>query len=103
MTDIEARANRVRAVAESVGGKVLDRNGDAMRIEIPADVAPGLMMLWGEGGFIPIFRHQEFRSGTVSMAYYVYDVGLQPPTLPTVAAGTAAITAPTPPFKGTGP
>jgi hypothetical protein len=39
MSDVEARADRVRAIAECVGGKVLDRNGDAVRIEIPADTA----------------------------------------------------------------
>jgi hypothetical protein len=39
-TDLEARSDRVRAIAECVGGKVIDRNGNTVRIEIPADTAP---------------------------------------------------------------
>jgi hypothetical protein len=42
MTDLEARADRVRAVVEGNHGKVLGRHGNTMRIEIPADIAPEL-------------------------------------------------------------
>jgi hypothetical protein len=46
MCDLAARADRVKAIAECVGGKVIDRNGNTVRIEIPADTAPGLVTLW---------------------------------------------------------
>jgi hypothetical protein len=36
--DLDARADRVKAIAECVSGKVLDHNGDTVRIEIPADL-----------------------------------------------------------------
>ena len=36
--DLDAGADRVKAIAECVSGKVLDHNGDTVRIEIPADL-----------------------------------------------------------------
>jgi hypothetical protein len=98
--DLTARADRVRQIVASVGGNVLAHNGDAMRIEVPADNAPGLMALWGMGGFIPIYREQQFRCGIESRAFYIYDVALEPNAAGTPAPGPAAITAPTPPFAG---
>jgi hypothetical protein len=62
-----------------------------------------LMTLWGEGGFVPIFRRQEFRTGIVSQAFYVYDVDLKPHAAAvetTPHAHAIAITRPTPPFAG---
>jgi hypothetical protein len=38
----------------------------------------GLARLWGEGGFVPIVREQQFRVGSPSRAFYIYDVGLNP-------------------------
>jgi hypothetical protein len=103
MTDLDARADRVKAIAECVGGKVLDRNGNTVRVEIPADKTSGLVVLWGMGGFIPIFRRQEFRTGIVSQAFYIYDVDLRPHSAAvetTPHAAAIAITAPTPKFGG---
>jgi hypothetical protein len=96
MSDLAARADRVKAIAECVGGKVLDRNGDTVRIEIPADTAPpGLVTLWGEGGFVPIFKSQDTRLASrritnmqgqtvicegdlITASFYRYTVDLRP-------------------------
>jgi len=40
--DLQARAARVMAVVEAVGGKVIKRTRNTMLIQVPADVAPGL-------------------------------------------------------------
>jgi hypothetical protein len=40
-TDLEARADRIRAIAECVGGEALGRDGDMVRVEIPADLSHG--------------------------------------------------------------
>jgi hypothetical protein len=94
MTDIEARAERVRAVVEANFGRVIGRDGDAMTVEIPADVAPG--MPWGLGGFVPVYQstragQQERRvtSGVgpwivcpgdfVTMNFHVFEIDLRPP------------------------
>lgn len=100
--ELTARADRVKAIAESVGGKVLDRNRDAMRIEVPADMAPGLAGLWGMGNFLAIFRRQEFRTGTESRAWYVYDIDLTPRRMAvdTSPHPQLAITVPTRPSGG---
>jgi hypothetical protein len=57
--NLAARADRVRAIAVSVHGRVIGRAGNVVEIEIPADVVPGLGALWGMGGFNPIFRSQD--------------------------------------------
>jgi hypothetical protein len=36
--DLTARADRVKQIATSLYGRVLDREGDTMRAEIPADL-----------------------------------------------------------------
>jgi hypothetical protein len=50
VSDVEARADRVRAIADIGGGNVLNRVGTTMTVDVRADMAPGLMVLWGEGG-----------------------------------------------------
>jgi hypothetical protein len=51
----EDRAERIRVIAEDVGhSHVLSRDDESMVIEVPADMAPGLMVLWGMGNFVPI-------------------------------------------------
>jgi hypothetical protein len=49
MTDIEARADRVRAIAEVNFGRVIDRNGNAMTFDT-ADPAPGMAGIWAGAG-----------------------------------------------------
>jgi hypothetical protein len=56
--DLSARAARVRAIVEAVGGKVIKRTHNNMMIEIPADIAVGLAAIWGEGGFSAIYSGQ---------------------------------------------
>jgi hypothetical protein len=49
--DRSARAERVRAIGETHGGRVEFRHiCDNVGVEIPADVAPGLAMPRGRGG-----------------------------------------------------
>ena len=50
--ELTARADRVKAIAESVHGSVIGRSGNTMTIEFPADVAPGIVAAWGMGGFV---------------------------------------------------
>ena len=58
MTDTDDRADRVRTVTESNHGRVVSREGDAMMIEVPADIAPALGRLWGEGRYALQFTGQ---------------------------------------------
>src|SRR5271157_4181781 len=51
VTDLDARADRVRAIVEGHFGCVVGCNGDMMLGEVPADISVGLNALWGEGGF----------------------------------------------------
>ena len=48
MIDIEARAERVRTIVAASHGRVIERIGDKIAFEVPADVAPGLP--WGPSG-----------------------------------------------------
>ena len=61
MTDLDARAERVRAIAESNHGRVVDRVGYVMTVEIPADISIALNAVWGEGGFSCLFIGQRTR------------------------------------------
>jgi hypothetical protein len=116
-TDLAARADRVKAIAEWVHGKVIDRAGTIMTVEIPADVAPGLAGIWGTGGFNPIFRSQDthlaprrivnMRGHTVvcendmvTTAYYRYEIDLRSHAQEAPQPSPAAITMPTRPFAG---
>ena len=47
MTDLEARAARVKAIAEGHGGRMLSRTGNVVRIEVPADLSPGPLAALG--------------------------------------------------------
>lgn len=95
MTDIEARAERVRQIAESLYGSVLDRDGDTLWCEVPADLCGGFTTLCGMGGFVAINRGQTTRPAfqrvvttqgdtvvctdqpMITMAFYRYSVELQ--------------------------
>jgi len=48
LADLDARANRVRQVAELSHGKVVSEGDNVVVVEIPADIAVGLARLWGE-------------------------------------------------------
>jgi hypothetical protein len=91
--DLAARADRVHALVEGYFGKVLDRQGTVMIVEIPADIAPG--MPWGMGGFVPQYLSQHTgvanrrvvsMNGTyvvcendpVTQAYFRYEIDLCP-------------------------
>jgi hypothetical protein len=95
MSDLEARADRVRAVTEANFGKVISRDGDVMTIEVPADIAPGLATIWGMGRFVAIFIGQTTRPAPrriitmqdrvvacddlpVTTAFYRYRIDLEP-------------------------
>jgi hypothetical protein len=52
MTDLEQRADRVRQIATSLYGNVLDRDGDTMVIEVPPDLLGGAFCLLGQRGFV---------------------------------------------------
>jgi hypothetical protein len=56
--DLAARADRVKAIVEAVHGKVIKRTSTTMLIQIPADIAPGMATIWGEGGFSAIYSGQ---------------------------------------------
>src|SRR5262245_17158725 len=110
MTDLVARAARVRLVVQGHHGRVLHRDGDVMTIEVPADVSPGLARIWGEGGFSCIFAgrrrrishcrvidmngHTIVRHQLVTTTFYRYTIDLTVDTRsgksqPSVAAITA--------------
>jgi hypothetical protein len=119
MTDLDTRAERVRAIVTSLHGKVLDRQDDVMTVEVPADIMGGFTTLAGMGGFSAILQKQSTKmaprrivniSGQVvvcdemvTTAFYSFKVSLQPHHVAVEAkphAGATAITAPTPPFGG---
>jgi hypothetical protein len=116
MTEIDARAQRVTDIVNANHGKVLDRVGTVMRIEVPADIAIGLNSIWGERGFSCIFQGQRTRLShcrvidtqgrtvvshqMVTTVFYRYTIDLALDTRSGRSAPTAAaITAPTPPFN----
>jgi hypothetical protein len=51
MTDLDARADRVRQIAHTLYGRVLDRNRNKMVIEVPADLLGAAMNMLSMGGF----------------------------------------------------
>jgi hypothetical protein len=115
MTDLEARADRVRAVVQGHHGKVIRRIGDTIEIEVPADIAIGLSSLWGEGGFLAIYQGQSVRlaprrvtdmqwnivvchGDLVTTPFYRYHIDLVPqrvrmpaPTPETITRQTSAV------------
>jgi hypothetical protein len=115
--EISARADRVAAIVEGNYGKVLNRAGNIVVVEIPADIAVGMAPVWGMAGFIPIFRSQDThlaerrvvdmnghtticKGDWITMAYYRFDVDLRPRSEGKPAPTPAAITAPTRPVGG---
>lgn len=95
MSDLKERADRVRAIVEANHGKVIDRTGDIVTVEVPADVAPGMWAIWGMARFNPIFDSQDTRlaprritnmhghtivcdNDMVTTAFYRYTVDLRP-------------------------
>jgi hypothetical protein len=58
---INARAQRVTDIVNANHGNILSSDGNIMMIEVPADIAPGLGAIWGEGGFSRIFAGQRRR------------------------------------------
>ena len=116
MIDLDARANRARAIAEGNHGRVISRDGDVMTVEMPADIAPSPGAIWSEGGFSYTFAgrrrrishcrvidmngHTIVRHQMVTTAFYRYTIDL------TVDArsgksqpSVVAISAQTSPFK----
>ena len=51
MSNLDARADRVRIIAHTLHGSVQGRDGDKMIIEVPADLLGGALGLLGQGGF----------------------------------------------------
>jgi hypothetical protein len=51
MTDLDARADRVRMICHTLFGKVLDRDGHLLTIEIPADLLGAALGMLSAGGF----------------------------------------------------
>ena len=123
MTELDTRAERVRQIAEQLYGNILDRDGDGdvMWCEIPADLCGAFTSMIGMNGLTPILKSQTTRPAhrrvvttqgdtvvcsdqpMILMAYYRYTVDLQPHRVAVSHdphADAAAITRPTPPFKG---
>lgn len=61
MTDLSARADRVRQIAEQLHGNVLDRDGDTMRVEIPSDLSGAAASSFGRGGYSAVIVDQTTR------------------------------------------
>jgi hypothetical protein len=51
MTDLDARADRVRIIAHTLHGTFLSRDGHLMTIEVPADLLGPAMSMLGASGF----------------------------------------------------
>jgi hypothetical protein len=116
MTDLPTRADRIQQIAELLHGRVLARDGDAMWIEIPADVIGGALTPFGMGGFPAAIGKQSTRLAPrrivnmvghtvvcdekVTTAFYGFKVSLQPHAVAVATdphAATIAITATTKP------
>jgi len=62
--------------------KSIEKRGDAVRIEVPADRAATVTPLWGLENFAPIFKEQQFRSWPSPQSFYLFDVIPQPSLAP---------------------
>jgi hypothetical protein len=113
------RVERLRAIVKSLYGSVLDRDGDTVWCEIPADLIGGFGAMCTMSGFFPpSIKAQTTRPAPVrvidtnghtivcdkepwrTMAYYRYAVDLRPHHVAVDHTGrghAAAITAPTKP------
>jgi len=54
--------------------KSIEKRGDAVRIEVPADRAATVAPLWGLEKFAPIFNEKPFRSWLSPQSFYLFDV-----------------------------
>jgi len=54
LADFATPADRVLAIRSPGYGRVIGRNGDVITVEVTADTAPRLAVLWGDGGFSTI-------------------------------------------------
>jgi hypothetical protein len=118
--DLAARADRVKAIAEAVHGKVISRDRNTMLIEVPADTITGAVTLFGMGGFSATIGKQSTRlaprrvidmggntivceNDPVTTSFFTYTVDLRPHSAavePQPHAAAIAITRPTRPFGG---
>ena len=110
---IEQRAQRVEALVTGNFGTVIERKGDTMIIEVPADVS----LPWA-GEFLPL--HMGMRTGmaerrvvgisgafvvcpgdmvTMSFAQFEIDLRCRPNDSAKAAPSVAAITLPTQPYR----
>jgi hypothetical protein len=94
MADLSASADRVRQIAETLQGRVLGREGEIMRVEIPADLASGAATLFGMAGLTAVIVGQEVRMAPkrvtttqyqtivtdeqITQAFYTFKVELTP-------------------------
>jgi hypothetical protein len=117
--DLDPRADRVRQIAESLFGKVLDRDGAEMHVEIPADMSGAAASSFGQGGFSACIVGQTTRMETRRlmdmdkrtvfdhaaqdlMAFYTFKVQLagHAARVEDKPSGAIALTRPTPKFGG---
>ena len=76
MTDLDARADLVTAIAVGNFGKVISCDGNVKTIEVPADVAIGLAALWGMGGSMHFTKNHSFHLGKEAVAIRQLQQGL---------------------------
>jgi hypothetical protein len=54
ITDLEARVESIRVIVEAHHGQVIDRLGDTVMFEVPADVSQSLNALWRLSGLVAV-------------------------------------------------
>jgi hypothetical protein len=72
MTDLSARADRVRQIAESLFGKLLSIDDDVAEAEVPADLSGAFSVSLGASGFSGFIIGQDCRQApkrVVTMDY----------------------------------
>jgi hypothetical protein len=73
MTDLEARADCIRVIVEGHRGKVIDRVGNVMTFEMPADVSVGLNAFWEMSGLVAVLVGQTRHGARLT---YTIDLGV---------------------------
>jgi hypothetical protein len=66
MTDLDARAERVRVIVEAHRSKVIDRIRNVLTIEVPADVSISLNALRRISGLVAVLVGQAKRGACVA-------------------------------------
>jgi hypothetical protein len=61
MSQLHERVDRVRIIAHTLHGNVLDRDGDVVTIEVPADLSDACASMLGAGGFSAVIVGQNQR------------------------------------------